>query len=100
MDFITDITYLRVLRAANHISWYGDYSQNVSKEKDYRLLINADFSSSEIIQSGFYNSFCVEIDIGLLALNTIAKSDELKNIDKDTSKLIETKENGGVKKKN
>ena len=36
-----------------------------------------------------YWTYCVEIDINLLALNTIALSDELKNTDKEASLLIE-----------
>jgi len=36
----------------------------------------------------------VEIDIGLLALNTIAHVEELKNIDKDVGRLIEVEDTG------
>jgi hypothetical protein len=35
-------------------------------------------------------SYCVEIDILHLALNTIALSDELRNIDKEVSFLMAT----------
>lgn len=43
--------------------------------------------------SGLYTGYTVEIDIGLLALNTIAHAEELKNIDKDVGRLIEIEEN-------
>ena len=40
-----------------------------------------------------YHNYCVEITIGFLASNTIFNSDELKNIDKDASSLVELKDN-------
>ena len=52
---------------------------------DYRLAIQADYLQSETIKPGFYHTYCVEIDIHLLAYNTIAMSDELKNLDKEAS---------------
>lgn len=33
--------------------------------------------------------YCIEVDIGLLALDSICASDELKNIDNEASKLEE-----------
>ena len=33
--------------------------------------------------------YCIEVDVGLLALNAICASDELKNIDNEASKLEE-----------
>ncbi|KAL4468704.1 hypothetical protein ABPG74_005207 [Tetrahymena malaccensis] len=84
---LTDIYFSRLLRNDNCISWYGSYINN--REQEYRQLIPSDFLRNEISFSGLYTSHTVEIDIGLLALNTIAHTDELKNIDKETSKLIE-----------
>jgi hypothetical protein len=43
------------------------------------------------VYPGLYTNHTVEINIELLALNTIANADELKNIDKETSILIEMK---------
>jgi len=47
-----------------------------------------------------YTGYTVEIDIGLLALNTIAHAEELKNIDKDVGRLIEIEENNNNNGKN
>jgi len=47
-----------------------------------------------------YTGYTVEIDIGLLALNTIAHAEELKNIDKDVGRLIEIEENNNNGKNN
>ena len=58
---------------------------------DARELIPTDFIASEVVNPGLYTDYCAEIDLGLLALNTICASDELKNIDKETSKLVDTK---------
>lgn len=43
----------------------------------------------EYLKSGLYYSYCVQIEIQLLAMNTIALSEELKNLNKDASLLIE-----------
>jgi len=48
---------------------------------DYRILIPTDYLPSEIINSGLYYDYCVEVDIGFMALNSILASEELKNID-------------------
>jgi len=41
-----------------------------------------------MVNPGLYTKYCLEIDIGLLALNTICVSDELKNMDKEVSMLM------------
>jgi hypothetical protein len=43
------------------------------------------------LSAGLYTDYCAEIDLGLLALNSICASDELKNIDKEASKIIDSK---------
>lgn len=66
-------------------------------------MIPSDFLRGEICFGGLYTGYTVEIDIGLLTLNTIAHADELKNIDKEASKLIEvssTSNNDNKKKYN
>ena len=70
-----------------------DTQQNIHSYlgDDARETIPTDFIPSEVINPGFYTDFCAEIDLGLLALNTICASDELKNIDKETSKLVDSK---------
>ncbi len=60
-------------------------------DDDFRSLIPTDYLPSEVIKSGFYTNFCVEVDIGLLALNTVLNSDELKTIDKDASRIMDDK---------
>ena len=76
----------------NCISWYSE-SNNPDiggcQNDDYRSLIPTDYLPSEVIKQGFYTNYCVEVDIGLLALNTVLNSDELKNIDKDASRIME-----------
>lgn len=94
--YVIDTFYSRILRAANCISWYSDSNKpdlGGAKDDDLRSLIPTDYIYSEIVKPGLYNHYCVEVDIELLALNTICVSDELKNIDKEASKLVETKNN-------
>lgn len=67
----------------NALSWYGSRSM-----QDKRDLIPTDFSSSEVVTAGMYVSYSVEINIFHLSLNTIALSDELKDIDRETTLLV------------
>ena len=60
------------------------------KVRDNRDLIPTDFTASSYEFPGLYMNFCVEIDILHLSLNTIALSDELKNMDKEVSLLMST----------
>jgi DNA polymerase epsilon subunit 1 len=64
---------------------------------DSREMIPTDFIASEVNNPGLYTDFCTEIDLGLLALNTICASDELKNIDKEASKLVDAKYESTIK---
>jgi len=94
--FVIDVFYSRILKAANCISWYSDSHKpdiGGAREDDLRNQIPTDYIYSEIVKPSLYNHYCVEVDIELLALNTICVSDELKNIDKEASKLVETKNN-------
>lgn len=94
--YVIDTFYSRILRAANCISWYSDSNKpdlGGARDDDLRSLIPTDYIYSEIVKPSLYNHYCVEVDIELLALNTICVSDELKNIDKEALKLVETKNN-------
>ena len=94
--YVIDVFYSRILKAANCISWYSDTPKpdiGGAREDDLRNQIPTDYIYSEIVKPSLYNHYCVEVDIELLALNTICVSDELKNIDKEASKLVETKNN-------
>jgi len=94
--YVIDTFYSRILRAANCVSWYSDSNKpdlGGARDDDFRTLIPTDYIYSEIVKPSLYNHYCVEVDIELLALNTICVSDELKNIDKEASKLVETTKN-------
>lgn len=88
LNFVTDVLYQRLLKQVfNSLSWYGS-----GLKRDNRELIPTDFSASTFTSPGYYMSYSVEIDIQHLSLNTILLSDELKNVDRETSALIgETK---------
>jgi hypothetical protein len=57
------------------------------KDDDFSRLIPSDFLSNEITKSGLYNKICIELELENLALNTVMAFDELKNIDREASKL-------------
>ncbi len=64
---------------------------NTLKGDDYRTLVSGDVGTKEVIKPGLYSSFCFELEIDLLELNTIEFSEELKNMDKEIYELIEAK---------
>ena len=63
---------------------------NHLKVDDFSEIIPTDFISSEVVNKGLFVDYTVELDLALLALNAIIKSDELKNIDAETSKFMES----------
>ncbi len=84
---MSDVFFARLLKDSHCLSWYKDYNRkSTNRDIEYRLLIPSDYLLGEIINPGLYPVYCVEIEINLLALNTIAKSDELKNIDTEASR--------------
>lgn len=58
---------------------------------DAREHITSDLIGNEVVQEGFYTDYCAEIDLGTLAVNTICASDELKNVDKEASRMVDSK---------
>lgn len=87
----TEIFYSRLLKAGNAISWYSPMGRpdlGGVNDDDFRKLIPTDCLSSSFTQPGLYLTYCVEIEIQLLVLNTIFISDELKNIDKEVGNYI------------
>jgi len=91
INYITDVLYSRLITKSNSLTWYNEFN-NMSVNSDFRMLIPSDFIKDEIIAPGLYLGYCVEININLLALNTIVLADELKNLDKEVSQLIEAKQ--------
>ena len=75
---------------AGKVIIFSSSSINHLKVDDFSEIIPTDFISSEVVNKGLYVDYTVELDLALLALNAIIKSDELKNIDAETSKFMES----------
>lgn len=98
LNYATDVIFSRLLKRANCLSWYSE-TRNPDlgrvQSDDARKYQQFDMTPDEYINKGLNPSHCVEIDIGLLAFNTIVVSEELKNIDKEASKLVDAGDNDG-----
>lgn len=90
-----DVFYSRVIRQDNCVSWYSggasetpDLGAGSSTVEECQTLIGLNQRQESIKKEGLYVKYSLEIEIGLLALNTIVVSEDLKNLDKDVSQLI------------
>lgn len=93
LNYVTDVIYSRLLKRANCLSWYSETkTPDLGRVQydDARKFIQQEVTPNEYVNKGLYPDYCVEIDIGLLACNTIVVSEELKNIDKEASRLVDT----------
>ena len=90
LNLVNDVFFQRMVKSANMISWYSN-SLNCdlggAEEDDFRDLIQRESLSSDISNPNFYDTYTVEIEISMFAINSICSLDELRNIDKEASKL-------------
>lgn len=72
------------------VSWYSDKPDcdvGGATQDDFRDLIQKENLTSDVSNPNFYDTYSVEIKIGMFAINSICSLDELHNIDKEASRL-------------
>ncbi len=85
IPFCMDVFFSRFLKKENCLSWFGEGATY----DDARALLPTDYLPAELLRPGFYPHFSVEVDIGLIALNAILQSEELRNQDKEVSSMMD-----------
>ncbi|CAD8196556.1 unnamed protein product [Paramecium octaurelia] len=84
LNYTTDIFFQRVLRQKTTcLSWYGS-----GLGRDNRDLVPTEFTKTYFDNPGIYIGYTCEIDILHFSINTIAQSEEIKNLDKEASQLV------------
>ncbi|CAD8196110.1 unnamed protein product [Paramecium pentaurelia] len=84
LNYTTDIFFQRVLRQKTScLSWYGS-----GLGRDNRDLVPTEFTKTYFDNPGIYIGYTCEIDILHFSINTIAQSEEIKNLDKEASSLV------------
>lgn len=83
LDYITNITYGRLLHSGDFVTWWNDYNSQIIETYESKT------QTGRIVNPGLYTSYCVEIDIDNLAVNTIANSDELGYEDRETAMIVQ-----------
>ncbi|CAD8121665.1 unnamed protein product [Paramecium sonneborni] len=84
LNYTTDILFQRVLRQKTYcLSWYGS-----GLGKDNRDLFPTEFTKTYFDNPGIYIGYTCEIDILHFSINTIAQSEEIRNLDKEASSLV------------
>ena len=85
---LIDILYARLLTLNGHILWYSNSSMpdlGGHEEQDFRSYFQEEIENPEWIDKGFYRGgYTIEIDIKVLAINTILQSDHLKEFEEAT----------------
>ena len=82
--FIIDTLYARTLALSKHVLWYSDSTKpdlGGHEERDYRLYFQEEVENPEVCHRGFYRGYTAEIDLSILAVNTILQSEYLKDFE-------------------
>ena len=82
--FIIDTLYARALTLSKHILWYSDASKpdlGGHEDKDFRSYFQEELENPEVCRKGFYRGYCIELDLSILAVNTIMQSEFLKEFE-------------------
>jgi DNA polymerase epsilon subunit 1 len=80
--YIIDTLYSRSLTMNKHLLWYSDTSKpdlGGHEDRDFRIYYQEELENPEISNKGFYRGYTVEIDISVLAVNTILQAEYLKD---------------------
>ena len=76
--------YARKMLSMNHVLWYSN--SGVPDLGDQSLFDSSrayeeEIENPEVVHPGIYRGYCVEMNMSLLAINTILKSDVLNNLE-------------------
>ena len=88
LDFITNITYGRLLHSGEYVTWWNDYNSEIISTYESKT------QTGRVINPGLYSSYCIEINVDNLAVNTIANSDELMVEDREAAMIIQKNQPG------
>ncbi len=64
--------------------WYSDSAKpdlGGHEEKDFRSYFQEELENPEVCKKGFYRGYCVELDLTILAVNTIMQSEFLREFE-------------------
>jgi len=95
-SFVIDTLFARNLFMSKHLVWYSDSSQpdlGGHEDQNFRLYNQDDIENPELNSQGFYRSYCVEINIQQLALNTVLMSDQMPEFENLFNQTISTNKN-------
>ena len=72
--FIIDTLYARALSLSKNVLWYSDTTRpdlGGHEDKDFRIYFQDELENPSVCHKGFYRGYTVEIDLSILAVNTI-----------------------------
>lgn len=84
---IIDVLYARNLSFNKHVLWYSNTSVpdlGGHQDQDFRSYFQEEIENPELIKKGFYRGYTIEIDVSVLAINTILQSEFLKEFEEAT----------------
>lgn len=88
LDFVTNITYGRLLHSGDFVTWWNDYNSEIISTYESRT------QTGRVVNSGLYTSYCIEINVDNIAVNTIANSDELMLEDREAALIMQKNQPG------
>lgn len=67
-----------------HVLWYSDTTKpdlGGHEDRDFRIYFQEEMENPEVCNRGFYRGYTCEIDLSILAVNTILQSEYLKDFE-------------------
>jgi DNA polymerase epsilon subunit 1 len=74
------------------VLWYSESGKpdlGGHEDRDFRIYFQEELDNPEFIEKGFYRTYSVELDVSMLAVNTILQSEYLKDFEDATAHAIQ-----------
>jgi DNA polymerase epsilon subunit 1 len=84
---LIDVLFARSLSHGKHVLWYSNTSVpdlGGHQDQDFRSYFQEEIENPETATKGFYRGYTIEIDVSVLAINTILQSEFLKEFEEAT----------------
>lgn len=92
LNFVTDVFMFRAISASNCLSWYSESTAPDLGGANHHDVSGLEFynpNSMEYGQSTSSFTIVCDIELSMLTLNMLLVSDELKNLDREASALVD-----------
>ena len=76
-----DTIFARLLHNGNHVLWFSETADpdlGGKRDNDFRHLFEEEIENPEVANRGFYRTYCVDLEVSVLAVNAILQCKSLE----------------------